>query len=363
MRRIRCSPPGRARARETLVARPDGDGLRFDIASRARARRHSSPYDGVRRRSSSRRAIRESVSGDAWLRSFLASRARSHAQVPKWGSCRRGRRTAIVELCARPSSTGTSCSSVAGRSGTPSSRSSVASAGRVGGDERYVHLGRDEPGRARYGVDARGTRCDRAGVRRARAGRHGLRRARAERTARRRLRRERCSSRRCRRLSGWWPRAGSWRCSMRKDELARARAGYECSLAARRGRWPRLGDRGLRVVELVASRPGAAPSPCFPGTRTASASRPSEPHWRRAAGVCGKVAQDVVLLAQTEVGEVREAERWRLVGDAAEAQSGPRGAGPSRCAGGRRVTHQSCRRRSSRSTVEPREHGSRSGGR
>ena len=61
-----------------------------------------------------------------------------------------------------------------------------------------------------------------------------------------------------------------------------------------------------------------------------------------AAGVVGKVALDVVLLAQTEVGEVRRggARPGRLVGHAPQGQPGGRRAGP----GGRRPGARACRR-------------------
>src|SRR4029078_7814337 len=67
-----------------------------------------------------------------------------------------------------------------------------------------------------------------------------------------------------------------------------------------------LGDDGVRVVDALAREleravptlPGHTNRGGVAGLRTALAT---------VAGVCGKIGLDVVLLSQTEVGEVREA--------------------------------------------------------
>ena len=64
-----------------------------------------------------------------------------------------------------------------------------------------------------------------------------------------------------------------------------------------------LGDRGPEVVRLYAERARARRARRFRGTRTALPSRGSAAALALTAGVLAKIALDVVLLAQTEVGE------------------------------------------------------------
>ena len=67
-----------------------------------------------------------------------------------------------------------------------------------------------------------------------------------------------------------------------------------------------FGERGPDV--LARSRPSSSsPSRSSRGTRDGRRSRSSQPRSRLAAAAAGKIGLDVVLLAQTEVGEVREA--------------------------------------------------------
>ena len=82
-----------------------------------------------------------------------------------------------------------------------------------------------------------------------------------------------------------------------------------------------------------------------------------------AAGVVATVALDVVLLAQTEVGEVAEVQRRprRLVGDAAQEQPGRRDLRPGLRPARARPGGHPARRRWSRSTSAPPAPGTASG--
>ncbi len=85
---------------------------------------------------------------------------------------------------------------------------------------------------------------------------------------------------------------------VREHELALQFGGAVGTLAA-------LGDRGLEVVADVASRLGlAVPAHAWHSIRVAPARIASA--LGLALGVMGKIGGDVALLAQTEVGEVRE---------------------------------------------------------
>ena len=102
---------------------------------------------------------------------------------------------------------------------------------------------------------------------------------------------------------------------VRADRLAVQFGGAAGTLAS-------LGEAGPRVAGLLAEELGLA-VPALPWhtdrLRMIELAR-------RAAGVSaavGKIARDVTLLAQSEVGEVREGYRGRrVVGDAAQAQPG-----------------------------------------
>src|SRR5581483_21038 len=123
---------------------------------------------------------------------------------------------------------------------------------------------------------------------------HGSRRS----IARRRWPRARCCSRRYRRRSATPRRAGFRRCSMRALRYPAQLGGAAGTLAA-------FGDRGLEIRTRFAGELGLddARVPWHadraPVAEIAFA-------LAAAATACGKVGLDVVLLAQTEVGEVRE---------------------------------------------------------
>ena len=85
---------------------------------------------------------------------------------------------------------------------------------------------------------------------------------------------------------------------MRDTRLAAQLGGAAGTLAA-------LGDRGLDVLARFARELGLA-EPALPWHTDAHAHRRARRRARRGGGAVAKVAGDVVLLAQTEVGEVRE---------------------------------------------------------
>jgi 3-carboxy-cis,cis-muconate cycloisomerase len=101
--------------------------------------------------------------------------------------------------------------------------------------------------------------------------------------------------------AGWL--AGLDEAAARLDEVARTRLAAQLGGAA--GTLASLGDRGLEVLRRFAAELGLAePVLAWHTIRT----RPADLAGAlgTAAGVAGKVARDIVLLAQTEVGEARE---------------------------------------------------------
>jgi 3-carboxy-cis,cis-muconate cycloisomerase len=101
--------------------------------------------------------------------------------------------------------------------------------------------------------------------------------------------------------AGWL--AGLDEAGARLDEVARTRLPAQLGGAA--GTLASLGDRGLEVLRRFAAELGLAePVLAWHTIRTPPAELAGA--LGVAAGVAGKVARDVVLLAQTEVGEVRE---------------------------------------------------------
>ena len=120
-----------------------------------------------------------------------------------------------------------------------------------------------------------------------------------------------CSSRRCRSPSACGPPAG-WRRSTtpRAPRRACATSDSPCSSAAPPGTLAALGDDGLGGARAAGARRLGLPRA---GAALAHATARASASWPRAlggaAGAAGKVARDVVLLAQTEVGEVREGGR------------------------------------------------------
>ena len=201
---------------------------------------------------------------------------------------------------------------------------------RVGEEhERYVHFGatsQDILDTAAMLVARRAPRASSSPTStRRRSARAPASRAR---TVTRRWPLGRCSSRQCRRPSASRRRAGSLRLLDAGTRLRRARAHRSRGAARRRGRDAGgARERGARVVDALRAASSTCRSRRSRGIRTAFASPSSAQRSRSVAGVCGKIGLDVELLAQTEVGEVREGVGGRLLDDAAEAEPGARDAG------------------------------------
>jgi 3-carboxy-cis,cis-muconate cycloisomerase len=97
--------------------------------------------------------------------------------------------------------------------------------------------------------------------------------------------------------------AGLDECAARLDEVRRTRLAVELGGAA--GTLASMGDAGLDVLALLADELGLA-EPVLPWHTIRTRPADLAGALGAAAGVIGKVARDVVLLAQTEVGEIRE---------------------------------------------------------
>ena len=141
-----------------------------------------------------------------------------------------------------------------------------------------------------------------------------------------------------------------------------AEAGLAVQLGGAAGTLSALGEDGTRVVDELARSTRSAPEPTVPWhtnrVRVAELGAALGTAGRRD---CGKIALDVVLLSQTEVGEVRERAGGGLVGDAAEAEPGWCDLARA-CARARRAGTQQCSRASScRSTSAPPARGRRNG--
>ena len=111
-----------------------------------------------------------------------------------------------------------------------------------------------------------------------------------------------------------------------------ATSAWPCSSVAPRGRWPRSGSRGLEVAAAASPTSSAWPSRVVPWHTNRVRIAELGAALATTSGVLAKIARDVVLLAQTEVGEVREEVRRRLVDDAPQAQPGRVDARPVACA-------------------------------
>ena len=325
---------GRSGARPALDRRAAGDARRArrgrraprsTSGCRATARRRSSRCDAFAAplRPGGARARR--CPDRAWLEAMLdAERALANARGAR-GRVPAHRRARSPRRCRRELLRRARRSLAAGRAvGNPAEplvRALRAGRRRRGGRLRPSRG--DEPGHPRHRGDARraaGARADRGDLDGA------ARRARRSpgSTARRRWRRARCSSRRCRRPSASRRRAGSSR-ARRRARGSPISAPRLCGAARRRGRHARRARRATastsprlfaRELELASRRSR--------GTRPRSRIAELGARSRRPPGVCAKIGLDVVLLAQTEVGEVREAAGGRLLDDAAQAEPGRR---------------------------------------
>ena len=152
--------------------------------------------------------------------------------------------------------------------------------------------------------------------------------------------------------AGWLSGVAAARDDLREVELA-AQLGGPVGIAS-----PQLAARFAERLEL------AAPPLPWHGDRTRVARLAAA--LAIAAGACEKVALDIVLLAQNEVGEVSECERRRarrLVGDGAQAQPGRRDPRAGRGAIGARRRERPARGDGRRARARGRARGRASGAR
>ena len=108
--------------------------------------------------------------------------------------------------------------------------------------------------------------------------------------------------------------ARRWLNELRVERLAAQLGGAAGTLAS-------LGDAGPAVAEAYADALGL-PEPVLPWHTLRGRIGELASALAVTSGAVAKVARDVILLSQTEVAEVREAQRRRVVGDAAQAQPG-----------------------------------------
>ena len=176
----------------------------------------------------------------------------------------------------------------------------------VGGDAAgYVHYGatsQDIVDTAAMLVSRRALELVLADV----AGGHGgLRDARRDASRHSHGRAHAACSRRCRRRSGSRRRPGWPACSRRRSSCWTRALRSRCSWAAAAGTLAALGAYGPEVVTRVAGDLGLA-EPVLPWHTSRVRVTALGSALATLAGALGKIALDVVLLAQTEVGEVSE---------------------------------------------------------
>ena len=314
----------RPNARATLVAGEEDGGLRFDIRLQGAAAddilRGVTPFAPLFVPAE----LREAVSDRAWLAAMLDAERRARAgRRDGAGSSRRTRRPAIAAACSRRAVRLASAARRGRRARQPGRAARPRAAGTRSADDAagWVHLGATSQ-------DVMDTAAMLVAAERARA------RARGPRPRRRRLRRARARAPRRRRwpartllqqavpttfglkAAGWLDAMldarGAWRAA--DGRLAAQLGGAAGTLAA-------LGDAALEIVRLYAGELEPRGADRCPGTRTACGSPSSAPR-SASRGAAAKIALDLVLLAQTEVGEVSGGVGRRLLDDAAQAQPG-----------------------------------------
>ena len=102
-------------------------------------------------------------------------------------------------------------------------------------------------------------------------------------------------------------KAAGWLVAVVDGRAARRRAAARGPARRRGGHAGRARRRRRRACSPSSPRSSTWPSRCCPGTPRGGASRELAGALAVAAGAVGKIALDIVLLAQTEVGEVAEA--------------------------------------------------------
>ena len=202
-------------------------------------------------------------------------------------------------------STGTALLAEGRRSGNPAEPLVRALVDRVGDEHaRWVHLGATSQDvmdtAAMLVAGGRSSSCSRY-VDRDAAACAALARAR---TGTRRWPGGRCSSRPCRRRSGSRLPAGSSACSTPARAFATCAVGSPAQLGGAAGTLAALGDRGPEVAALYAAELDLR-EPTLPWHANRVRIAELGAALEIAAGVLAKIALDLELLAQTEVGEVQ----------------------------------------------------------
>ena len=155
--------------------------------------------------------------------------------------------------------------------------------------------------------------------------------------------------------AGWLVAVGDAR-----ERLAAAAAALPAQLGGAGGTLAAFGEHGPELLRLFAAEVDLA-EPRLPWHTLRTPMRDLAGALPAAAGALSKIAGDIVLLAQTEVGEVAEAEPRAVVDDAAQAQPRRRRARRARARGTRRRTRRCSRRSPSTSTSGRPVPGTRSG--
>ena len=317
-----AADPGCSASR-TPTARRDADRggrwatarlpLRHPAAGRRRDRVLRRLSASVRRRCSARDAAAEARSPTrAWLQAMLdveAALARAEAGV---GLVPAAAAEAIAAVLRRrplrPRRDRPRRRARRQPGASRSSRALIAAVRERDGRRPLRPLGRHQPGRPRHRRDAgrpprarRSSLADLAGAAgaaaalAARAPRHadgGPDAAAAGAADHLRAQGGRLAASRCSTPAGAWPRC--------------APTGWPPSSAARRARSPRSATAGRGVAARARGRARAWPSRSCPGTPRAAGSASWPAPWPSRRARCDKIALDVGLLAQTEVGEVAE---------------------------------------------------------
>ena len=243
----------------------------------------------------------------------------AHARFRSGAGARRGRdrrscRRATSASSPRPAEPNSTISprwpkrsSAAGNLAIPLVNALTAEVGQTQPEGRRLRaLGRHQPGRHRHRHGARTARRDRRADPRSRPRHQGASSRWPAATAATSRWRARCCSRRCRCRSGSSSRATPRRWRARATGCGGcARKRWCCSSAAPPARSRRSATRAS-TCPSGSPRCSTSPCPTRPGTPTATASPRSPRRSRILAGTCGKIARDVALLMQSEVGEAFE---------------------------------------------------------
>ena len=249
--------------------------------------------------------LREAVSGRAWLEAMLAPRPRSRARARSRGSSPRPRRAAIAAACAGDGYDWEQLLQEGRRVGTPVEPLVRALVERVGEETgRWVHLGatsQDMMDTAAMLVTRRALGLVLDELDRVTAPARGW----PVRTVTRRWPAARCCSRPFLRRSASRRRAGSSLCSRPGHGSRSCGTGLAAQLGGAVGTLAAMGERGPEIARLFARELDLA-EPTVPWHTNRVRIAELGAALQIAAGAVAKIGLDVLLLAQTEVAEVRE---------------------------------------------------------